>query len=291
MGIYGARADAHKIWFTDTTSVWRILNTHSDPAPTYLNGIAWYTTDTIINSVSYHRLINLFEPLAIREDSANGRLYCRFLTPRFNGYNTDGAEHLFFDYNLQVNDTFRVDYGNYHNEHVVRSVGSVLFGSTPHKTWNMVGTRNSNHFTFVEGMGTLETPVHSISDWFFEDVYQLLCFKTNNWTPTCSPALGMFDNNSSCSYSPTRIDGLTTGAKLSIFPNPATKESILKIGSSAGRYSLAITDVSGRSLVRIAIDGNGSIPIGQYLSTPGLYYYVLQEESSVSRYNGCIIFR
>jgi hypothetical protein len=53
---------------------------------------------------------------------------------------------------------------------------------------------------------------------------------------------------------------------------------------------LYLADVTGRSVCKIPITAERTY-IGQYLSSPGVYYYILQDAVTARRYTGRFIFR
>jgi hypothetical protein len=150
---------AQKVRFSDTSNHWRGFIWHEGTGYPVDYGfapyISAYTGDTIISGMTYQRLVSGigFTPaLAIREDTVNERIFFRFIWPEMPGIDT--LEHLFFDYNFKLNDTFRVSYSKGTTVHHVSAVGTVMLGGIPHRTWSMKADSGSWRFsyTFIEGL-------------------------------------------------------------------------------------------------------------------------------------------
>lgn len=306
MLLAAANADAQKIYFSDTGNIWQGYNWTIMPdryypiTGGYLHDSNGFAMDTIINGLAYHRLEYAGMELGIREDKAAGKIYCRFLSANtFVGarYIPDASEHLFFDYNLQVGDPFVVQWGAYYSRHRVASMSSIMIGGAIYRSWHMAPDTarifpGNQNYTFIEGVGTDVTPISSICNYWFEGNYKLTCFKTNNWQPVLSPKVGSFDNYVSCNWvAPSSVQNNVTAMRPTIIPNPGSTEIILQIPAPLTNAELIINDAIGRMVVRIPAGGKTAIPVGQYLSVPGNYYYTLRDAASGQPHTGQFSFR
>ena len=302
-------AQAQRIRFADTSNKWMLAGiAWGDPGHevSYSQSVA-YITDTMIANRSYHRLnYTNAERLAVREDTSHGKLYFRFITSFWQATRTDTLEHVLFDYNLKVNDSFIVAYSQYRFAFNVQSIDSVRLGAHFYRRWHMRGVGD---YDFVEGLGTSEGPLFSVYPRVFEGGFQLRCFNNQGYQPPCSPPLplpyaymhvwmgiGMaayFDNDSSCIFSPAAVGvgNVYVEDLPALFPNPGGRESVLRLPSTAGLSVLSISDLTGRRIVHASFAGKRDIPIGLYLSKPGIYYYTLQDAATRHRYIGKFIFQ
>jgi len=105
---------AQKIRFTDISNRWTLVEAgwgDLGRVRSYVRHVV-FQSDTSIAGYDYRRLEYLdgFKVLlALREDTVSGKVYFRFITPSFwSAAGTDTLEHLLFDYNLKVNDSFIV---------------------------------------------------------------------------------------------------------------------------------------------------------------------------------------
>lgn len=293
----GLHCAGQRIRFTDTSNKWSILYSHVDFPGSFTEDRADYASDTLINAVQYHQLSGPL-PLAVREDTVARKIYFRFLramesfgltiTP------TDTLEHLLFDYDPIVGDTFKVDYGRYHSVHYVATVDSVRLGGNYYKTWYMSNVAGPYWpYTFVEGIGTTNAPHFSVNNATFESGWTLRCFTNNGQHPRCSPAIGYFDNDTSCYRWPVGISSNASPRQLSplVIPNPGGKQSIIQVPNQAAHWILSVTDATGRKVFCADFEGKSEIPIGQFITVPAIYYYTLQDAATGHRYTGRFIFQ
>ena len=168
-------------------------------------------------------------------------------------------------------------------------------------------TGQGNSYIFVEGMGTLTTPTYSVSNWYFEDDAQLRCFTSKGIRPACLPhqrltrpwdqplgsyiaLVDSFDNDMSCLLRIVSVANISQENAITIAPNPGNADIMLSIPVSVATVTIQISDYTGRILQKVTTS-NRNTNIGQYLSTPGVYYYTLQDAATGQRYSGRFIFR
>lgn len=312
----GVISSAQRIRFTDTSNQWTFVDINNDGG--YISGSIEtdkFGTDTVILSKRYRRFLHHARgatwqlSLAVREDTAANKLYFRFLSSTFGSNATDTAEHVFFDYNLQLNDTLSMDYSTYHARHVAVRLDSLRIGNGHYKRWRMLPAGSiAGGYTFIEGIGCVAQIDYPVFDYFFEDLLQLRCFRNSTGQPSCAPATELpywrgyvnegfyqtdsFDNASSCTITPVAVPiAATSKLDVVIAPNPGGKESILKLPTTQDKILFSISNVMGQLIKQGCFEGGMIVPVGQYLKMPGIYYYILQDAATGQRYTGRFVFQ
>jgi len=74
-------------------------------------------------------------------------------------------------------------------------------------------------------------------------------------------------------------------------PNPGSTEMVLKLPSLITGGKAVIIDEVGRRMADVSFTAKKTVPIGQYLHIPGVYYYILQDATTGQRYTGRFIYR
>ena len=299
-----------KIRFTDTSNKWTdVLYGGLDPYSSRKETTA-YSSDTIIAHQHYHRLIGLSSSpmnLAVREDTAAGIIYCRFLMAQYFDFRTDTFEHIFFDYRLKVGDTFRVSYGTRTVLERVQALDSVMLDGMFYKRWSMKPQGGfTASYIFIEGLGPLTMPTFSISNQVFEHEWQLRCFYNKGRQPVLSPhqylgansyfqpesgvmLVDTFDNATSCMFRPATVSTPYAQTTHILAPNPATGPLLLTLSANIHAATFQILDVTGRVVYQQAITEQKTL-MAQYLTTPGVYFYTLQDAATGGRYTGRFVF-
>ncbi len=303
-----------KIRFTDTGNRWEMV-----VAGDFVTGTrasAGYAGDTEIAGRGYHRLVTnggtavLNDTIAVREDSIQGKIYFRFVTPQYTFLPSgDTAEHLLFDYSLRAGDTLKIAWSFYTFLHIVKGLDSVRLGTQYCKHWH-IAVEPEGAYEFIEGMGTNQTPVNIIYSGLLVDRnYQMRCFSNRGISLPCAPAIHVpfgnrlpslpggitlvdsFDNRLSCNYSRvTAVGALPKNAVPGVMPNPGGSALKLHIPATIRAKSCSITNALGQQIISIRCIGNENISIAQYLSTPGVYSYTLQDAATGQRYTGRFVF-
>jgi len=246
--------------------------------------------------------------LAIREDSVAGKLYFRFLSPTFIGNNTDTAEHLFFDYNMRLDDTLKMDYTTYHGRHYVGRFDSIQINGLTYHRWRMFPSGSvGGGYTFIEGIGCVAQIDYPVRDHFFEDFLQLRCFSNSAGQPLCTPPTQLprlngsinegiyhvdsFDNVNSCLLKTVGVyNALSQSMNAVVTPNPGGLQSVITLPATQSKILFRVSDIAGCTIQQESVQG-GIIPIGQYIRTSGIYYYTLQDASTGQRYTGRFVFQ
>ncbi len=295
---------AQKIRFTDTSNKWSLLVTGPDAYSAL--GAASYSGDTILYGRKYSVSTNGIP--FVREDTITNKIY----------YLSDTGEHVFFDYNLQLNDTFSVvaQYGQdttdtVHIRHVVQSIDSIQLGNVYHKVWKMncagsISWGGCADYTFIEGIGTTSGPSFNIFPLFFEGCTQIRCFSSKGVYPTCAPSVWLpcggvplgafnpmpvswFDNTTSCNYT-QGVDNASLTAAPTLFPNPSDKNVVLRIPVQISKAVLQVMDMSGRVVLQQKVEGGKDFPLHLYLQQPGVYLYTVQNAQNGQRWTGKFVF-
>ena len=157
-------AGAQKIRFTDSTNQWTTLSFNGGSLCSFENSFG-YGADTTILGTTYRIMTELsstflpgvcigtssgcYSPAQryfIREDTTAGIGYI------FNP--ADTAEHMLFNYNLHVGDSFLRTYSVWSDVDTVVSVDSTLINGVYHKILNMQNTTTWEiNYTVLEGVG------------------------------------------------------------------------------------------------------------------------------------------
>ena len=304
VGICTESLFAQKIRFTDTSNKWAMVNIDWGTLISTYPAQAHYTSDTILSGINYHHLISCdlyCSEYAIREDTIGGKLFFRYIKPNPVG---DTIEYLFFDYSLKVGDTLRGIQG----PQTVYAIDTVYIGAIAYKRWNLTNGSNNSFYDFIEGLGTTLGPCYSMHGPIFENANQLRCFTNKGsqlpvypplpliagnaipvWSGMILP-VNSFDNSSSCKYKTLGVLIQSGNSKITVIPNPGSSEISLNLPSEIHSANIRITDCTGR-LVRQLITTSSKTNIGQYLSSSGLYYFLVQDLLTGQRYSGKFIFK
>lgn len=226
--IYHPFPDSIVVWNVDFR-VWNTCGTLGDEESySYiLNG------DTVINSLSYHKVIVPFIQLygcpitnmnisgfrgSVRQDISIRKVF--FIPP------LDSVEQVLYDFNLQIGDTLKgylarnCSLGG--NTDIISGIDSILVGNTYRKRWAISVMSFSPHAYLIEGIssswGLLESPCLLIDG----PEYTLTCFKQND--NVIYP-----DTTTSCNLI-TTISGVSSKSiSLSIYPNPFHTNATIQV--------------------------------------------------------------
>ncbi len=290
----------------DTANRWLVEHGGGGNPVDYYQTIyeARLANDTVVGGKTYKRMIadvthrNL-SPFYVsrykgmlglyREDALLQRLWC---IPQKG----DGRERLIYDASWQVGDTVHWVYSpNISGVGTVTRLDSTLIKGQWHKVFHMATTNSAGPgFEFIEGIGSTGGPAYPASPHVFETQWMLHCFTNNGVTPVTNPSLanGRFDNQASCIVTPLNIvPRAATEDQVLVVPDPGGSESRLKLPDGLSSGLLLVTDALGRRIAELSFSATRELPIGQYLSTPGVYYYVLQDAATGRRFNGRFVFR
>jgi hypothetical protein len=262
-------ASAQKIHFSDTSNKWMTYFYNSQGAS---NGQQVYYRYSYLDSAvnenghTYSVLNNSGQgQILIREEG--NKIYIKPLATYFGGFIvTDPGEFLYFDYDLQVGDTFQMPlvgqtYPVSVSVHEVLSIDSITINNVWHKVFRMnVVSGFAGTYIFTEGLGTQQGPIVVP----YSPAYQanLICFQNNGTTP--------LPNLSNCSEL-NAIDEVDVIASFfKIAPNPTTDNVFISYtGQTKTDFELNVMDILGRSMMHSQFSKDIKIDVSALQS--GLY--------------------
>jgi hypothetical protein len=288
------QARAQKIHFSDSTNSW-VFARYSDCAPPYLPMIYttfYYGGDTVINSLTYHRLKHFGVIGFIREDTMLGKVFIK--NPSTYGNLTDTLEHILFDYNLSIGDTLNFDYENITSTYVraiLTDIDSTLINGIYHKVQtfhqlasvynNQVGTGG---FRVIEGVGA--GSYWPVAPMFARDECPggLLCFRNK----------GVMPHTSAIMYSNTKcivgVDDISS-PKLNIVvrPNPLTGYSKVIFSKPIGEGYVRIYNILGQCVYKIGVDKQTDLGLGNFRAPCGVYFLIVEDKGENVSYSARIL--
>lgn len=229
---------------------WSIKNGYYPPSggSTYGTKSSRIEGDTIINLIHYKKIKSTWDTVWTSNDGPDG--FIRMDSTK-KVFFFDGIEHLIYDFNLQVGDTF---VGNsYLANHlytlVVDSIDSVTLENGVKNKRILFGNNISGYPTeyWIESIGSnfglISTGFYlCIADFDFE----LLCCKNQN------ELLFMNQTFNTCYFSSVGINS-TAADNISIFPNPTKNNVIIK---SNCIKSIELSNYNGQVIIKKTVDNN-----------------------------------
>jgi len=270
--------------FPDSNAIWSEYYEPplgSDECPSY-HALALFNEDTVINSITYHKLFRLYDTVlnrekaeyigGIREDTAK-RVYCRMKSgetthwwyPSYVNVN-EKEEILLYDFSLEEGDTLYGGNFMLHDDYlVVEKIDTVIDNEELRKKYSF----ERGWVKWIEGIGNVRgllflsasLPTNGVNN-------TLICFKRdgkqeyfNDQFSECFPgqlasAIGEVNTQSA-----------------RVFPNPA-KESVYF--EHAGDYErVCIYTLNGKQLIQQPISEQDRISVSVSAFPPGMYFYKL----------------
>lgn len=232
----------------------------------------------IINGIEYKKLFNNGEESSCRLREENGKIF---------RLNQNQSEALVIDFSLEVDDLFVYDrtFNLCPSEYItnvdllkVISTEIVTIAGTERKVLNMQGYINNTtpypNVTeqWIEGIGSTRS--------FLPDNYgtangaelrYLNCFTQNGVTT-------FFNDATTCEEEL----GISTFSKeeITLYPNPLTSNSILKLPKDGNVYIVKIYDLLGK-LVKEEIATKGWVNMGDTAYKSGLYFYQVYSKNQL----------
>lgn len=241
--------------FADSGAVWVMRWTNSCTAvPCILNCTSDYQYhvdgDTIIGVNTYKKIIREGYSVSncncvMNVPSCSGSTYgssfylgIRDDIPNRRSYINDGInpEELFFDFNLQVGDTIQ---NRYCTQQIIY-MDSILVGSDYRKAYMVSGNAR-----VIEGIGYWDGgyysgPFEGCGSCVCNDLWELLCYKVNGITLLGDTACTLVT-----SLSEIRKDDVM----LTLSPNPATSELVVRSSEFGDKDELAIYNALGEIIL------------------------------------------
>ncbi|MCX6278049.1 MAG: T9SS type A sorting domain-containing protein [Bacteroidetes bacterium] len=237
--------------FPDSNAVWLQSSWYIDGGACLISDDhnLFISGDTVIGSHTYHKLYKNgykssfctppFPPYyyfgeywgAFRQDIINKKIYLFKY----------GQDTLAYNFNLNVGDTLPTSVINGFN--FVDSIDSVLVGNHYNKRFWLSNGWYNNYAAIIEGIGStygafaqLVVP--------FESGSNLWCVKMNNQT------VWNYDTTNSCTLI-TKIDDIEEPTRTSVYPNPFSTSTIIKINKNLKEATLQVYNSLGQEIKRI----------------------------------------
>lgn len=273
-----------KISFTDN-NVW-IFNVtiyhQTNPITHYYN----YDTAMItVDSVNYHWLTsyrgpNWYDSILVRKDSSGSKIYARVYSAACQTkalQYMDTNEHLLYDFNMQLGDTFK--YKNF--VHYVSKVDSIKLNGAWHRVLLFTGTDNFlDEYHIIEGLGCTKGFVFPFAPlkYGINDGYMnLTCFKTNGNIPTVSTTNSFsYTFDSTCFLSIKETNKKENNIK--IYPQPAHDKITIALPGTLQHAQLTIINATGQTIY----SDNNISGKNIYINNPGvsgICYYIIKNGS------------
>ncbi|MBN1144163.1 MAG: T9SS type A sorting domain-containing protein [Bacteroidales bacterium] len=275
--------------FPDSGAIWSevyqpSLDMYGNFPPPIFERFTVNGEDTLINEIEYKKLYLFSDSVfdkskatyigGIREDE-NKRVYFKgnslhFLKPSFliienNGGNV-GDEMLLYDFNVNIDDTIRIENLSLFDEILtVSSIDTILIGGSYRKIFSFT---RIYWLKWIEGIGSVKgllftsgsLPMNGLNG-------DLICFKQNNETlyfninySECFPILNGIE---------TEINDLSD---IILYPNPS--QDHIRIGFGEHRIkSLLVTDCNGRLCGNYDIQFQTEFILSTEKYQPGIYFY------------------
>jgi hypothetical protein len=260
---------------------WSIKEGYYPPSGGYTFGTKSYRIegDTIINLIHYKKIKSTYDTIWTSYDSPNG--FIRMDSTK-KVYFNDGIEHLLYDFNLQVGDTFVGNsfWANHLYTLVVDSVDSVTLENGVKNKRILFGDNLSGYPTeyWIESVGSnfglISTGFYLV---MYDFDYELLCCKKNN------ESLFMNQSYATCFVTSTGIDNPEPNI-IRIFPNVSYDEFNVK-----GMYitSIELLNINGQVVLKKDINSNDFF-INIKNEPNGMYFLKVQSEKGQMSINKII---
>jgi hypothetical protein len=254
----------------DTTKLWSNLIQFDPPDYSLYFRYTWFSGDSLVDNIHYKKvyvatdslMLNCSLEALVYEDST-GKVYIKYQDP--------SERKLIYDFNVKLGDTVYV--WNNTAPMLVDLVDSVIMGNKTRKRIHLAYCMSPGE-TWIEGIGS-ELGVLSgyLVGWF--DIYsRLQCYLKNdsllyhNNTPT------LFSNLiiPGCYYTYTGIGTINLpDREISVFPNPLSSTSHIKIQNSSSEYLVKVYSMSGNLIKSLNIPPNGEAILSKSDFAPGIY--------------------
>ena len=316
---FAINANAQKIRFTNSTNQWTTLSIDGDGCSSQ-NSFS-YSNDTIVSGITYKTMLgsgtpyfgyhdecycgtyisNFQSAILIREDTTTGIVYY------FN--QTDSAEHILYNYNLNVGDS--ISYSIYTEIYTdtVASIDSVLYNGVYYKIFNFQNKAlgSDRSYTVLEGIGCTNDPMFpSYFGGCFEYGESLVCFYENGVRPgITAPINSCSQYGSSCFYgsgfnnitgcgmflSTDNIDKTTPNIIIS--PNPAFDYiDITTSGQFDENTTISVYDIDGSCILKTNADvQKDKVEVNTSYWSDGLYMVIVQNNTGIIKKEKIVVMK
>ncbi len=294
---YGS-VSAQKVHFTDSTNVWHGYNWDDADVPYYSLPYTYsFSGDTIFHGTTYKKLLSDYASIVlVREDTTLKKVFIVPLAAVSYPLTSDTDEHVLYDYNLNVGDTFY--YPNVIPRYVY-SMDTVLINGTQHRVWFLVPVHDTvvevnNPYYVVEGIGCLDEATFPTHPSRLEGAVTLTCFNTHDSTPPLDHMVdSYFDNSSSCSL--TFGLGVATVQQKSndaaVIPNPVNTASKVALPYAVSSGTLIVLNDIGQTVINTSFQNKDELLIGDKKYTPGIYFYRVTDITNGMVFAGKFIYK
>ena len=203
--------------FIDTTKSWSIAECACGGWGAYYTRVFKFTSDTVINFTHYTNL-SVFDTTSafqghiaqLREDTTLKRVFRR----------VGNQDHLIYDFNLAVGDTFHdvIDPWGYPCiDMIVDSISFNTYYGQSRKQWYFNTATFYGVETWVDGIGNLSGVMHNLVACTVDYDAILLCYQENNATKYYNSIFN------TCFYSSVDVKNLTQSTNsFIVYPNPSS---------------------------------------------------------------------
>ena len=305
-----SKTNAQKIYFSDTSNKWKYSNPGAAGImPCNCFSQMGYSGQITINGNNYSILTGgngqSFRTTFIREDTVLKKVFVRFDTTSMNIRKPDTFEHVLYDYNLQVGDTFRFspDNGVTKFVHRVSAIDSVMIAGVSHKVWTLqtifgLGGFGDSYFV-IEGLGSSTEALYPAYPSYFEFTSYLYCFENKGANSQIVPPKtryyydnhlrgGDFDNSTSCLVSSV-FENDKFKNEIKIYPQPAQEQLTIELPKTV-TGELTVVDLVGKVVLHKEIDNQNSFTAQRNNLPVGMYLLKITDRKTKAIYNNKIVF-
>ena len=275
---YYSLVDSNKTWTEKEFVAMQQLNLH----------VYQTTNDTIINSVSYYKLMHYDDTSGtnpslygyLRENS-NKEVYLKLAS--------NGVEKLIYSFDINVNDTVIIE------DHfppfdsicsvVVDSLDSIYIGNNYRKRYYLSNAFNLGlDDVWVEGIGSIKYGLTHPGYAYVGAMYDLLCYKENDTLKYMNPLF-----NKCVIIGSISEDDLENG--LQVYPNPFSTSTTIHFDQSLnGEYDLLVFDIVGKELIRKERVTGNKVQLQQRELGEGLFLaYLINNETKERIFVGKLV--
>jgi hypothetical protein len=247
-----------------------------------------YTGDTVYHGTNYLKLdVGPGSIVFIREDTTMNKVFIVPFDIGNDPMNHDTVEHILYDYNLVVGDTF---YFNNTIPHYVSNIDSVLINGVQYKIWELAPANGSLPYYVLEGIGSLSFTCFPADPVIFEANTTLTCFTTHNSTPPLDHKVDYyFDNATSCTLAVNDITKKNKNAVVS--PNPITTDSKITLPYSISSGTLVVLNDIGQTIINTPFQNKDELLIGDNIATPGIFFFSVTDKGTGNVFAGKFVYR
>jgi hypothetical protein len=249
----------------------------------YTKGVTYCTNSQWFNPCpnEFNHYYQCSLPSALLRTDSN-KVYVKYINNACNqlvSLNYDTSAHVLYDYNLQVGDSFKMDYNR--ARFLCVSIDSAITNVGYRKRWNLL-INHDNQF-----VGGYQCILYDTLSWIegttssqgvFYDLMFNECQASDIWKhghTECFLDVDTFvlgGGFASCEYLLNDIADKPTQNKFSIFPNPATADFTVKTNASTQSLTVQLYNSLGQQVGSYSAVGNqltiprNSLPNGMYIA-------------------------